>query len=153
MVAWRRYRGRMYRKAILEEMRKAAIIIQKAMRSKLRRLKKLKNSAANQIQRTWRIKCFIRKAYLRLVYRKSLRQLHHCASIIQKKWRHWHVYRNSPIAARYNKPIECNQILYFTKSLILVLNETAQKIIDWWRPLHEKKKEFEKNYRVCTDLF
>jgi hypothetical protein len=128
--AWRRYRGRIYRKQLRAQMNAAAMIIQRAAKQKLRRLRLAKNIAAYQIQRTWRRKLFIRKAILRCIYRKPLPTLHRAAAIIQTKWRRWKMFRNSPIAAEYNKPVD-------------VLKAHVKTIVDWWRPLHQKRKEKE----------
>jgi hypothetical protein len=63
--AFRRYRGRKLRKAIREKQYHAAVIIQRAARRKLVRIRSLKNDAAFIIQKAWRRKLFIKVAIMR----------------------------------------------------------------------------------------
>ena len=63
--AYRRYRGKQIRKAIRTEQYNAAVIIQKAARRKLARIRENKSQAAFIIQKTWRRKLFIRVTLLR----------------------------------------------------------------------------------------
>ena len=82
--------------------------------------------------------------YLNLgcIYRKPIRELHRCATLIQNKWRHWHAFRNSPIAAEYKTPVE-------------KLKAKVHLIQAWWKPLHLKRKERNSNYAQCkaaTDI-
>ena len=63
--AFRRYLGRKLRKAIRAEQYSAAIIIQRAARRKLIRIRSAKNEAAFAIQKAWRRRLFIRTALMR----------------------------------------------------------------------------------------
>ncbi|KAJ3131993.1 hypothetical protein HK100_005821 [Physocladia obscura] len=99
---WRRFRGRRDRKKLRELQYEAATIIQRVARRKLRHLHAKKHESARPIF-----------------------ELHQAAKIIQRKWRNWFMFRNSPIAAKYNARIE-------------QLESAVNKIITWWRPLHKK---------------
>ncbi|KAI9006126.1 hypothetical protein BC832DRAFT_470038 [Gaertneriomyces semiglobifer] len=139
--AWRAYRGRKMRARIREEQYRAAMVIQLYARKKLQRLRVLKNEAAAKIQRNWRRRKFIWLALLRCIYQQPIPELHRSASIIQRKWKHWHMFKNSPIAAKYNANIED-------------LQRAVNKIISWWRPLHQKLSEVkrlrEKHHAATT---
>lgn len=101
----------------------AACLIQQMARRKLRKIKLIKNLAASRIQKNWRRLKFIWLALLRCIYQQPIPELHKAAMIIQKKYRHWKVFKNSPLAQRYNKGMD-------------VLIAAVNKIIEWWRPLY-----------------
>lgn len=155
--AFRRYRGIKTRKAIRIQQHNASIIIQRAARRKLVRIRSLKNIAAFIIQKAWRRRVYIRLALmskrffviLGCIYRKPIRELHRCATLIQAKWRHWHAFRNSPIAAEYKIPVEGIKIQTNT----LELKAKVNFIQTWWKPLHEKRKEREFNQAVIIIIF
>ncbi|KAI9331354.1 hypothetical protein BDR26DRAFT_870379 [Obelidium mucronatum] len=120
---WRRYRGKRERKLLRERQYEAATIIQRVARRKLHGL------------------CFIWIALLRCIYQRPILELHRAAIVIQRKWRHWSMFRNSPIAAKYNAKME-------------VIETAVNKIIAWWRPLckkiSDKKRMKEKDYAATT---
>lgn len=62
--AFRRYRGIKLRKEIRIQQHNAALIIQRAARRKLVRIRSLKNAAAFIIQKAWRRKLFIKMALM-----------------------------------------------------------------------------------------
>jgi hypothetical protein len=103
---WRKYQGRQFRKRMRKQQYMAASIIQRMARKKLRKIRETKNLAAGKIQKFWRKKLLIWVALLRCVYRHSIKDLHNAASIIQKKWRNWHMFKNSPLAAKYQTKAE-----------------------------------------------
>ncbi|KAJ3300337.1 hypothetical protein HK104_001755 [Borealophlyctis nickersoniae] len=125
---WRRFRGRRIRNKIREEQYVAATLIQMMARKKLRKIRALKNDAAAKIQKNWRRKKFIWLALLRCIYQQPIPELHRAATVIQRKWRHWAMFRNSPIASKYNARIE--DILH-----------AISVIIAWWRPLYKRFSE------------
>ncbi|KAJ3256253.1 hypothetical protein HK103_005616 [Boothiomyces macroporosus] len=116
--AWRRYKGRMMRAKIRKEQYVAACTIQRIARKKLRALRALKNLAAAKIQKAWRRKMYIWIALLRTfelisgcIYRQTILTLHTAAKTIQQKWRHWHQFKNSPLASKYQTKMEGNNNL------------------------------------------
>ncbi|KAJ3272756.1 hypothetical protein HDV01_005284 [Terramyces sp. JEL0728] len=123
--AWRRYQGRKMRARIRREQYLAACTIQRMARRKLRALRELKNLAAVKIQKVWRRKMYIWIALLRCIYRQTILTLHTSAKIIQQKWRHWHQYKNSPLASKYQTKMED-------------LEKAVSVIINWWRPLYAR---------------
>ena len=85
------------------EHEKAAIVIQRMARKVLCKIRDKKNIAAAKIQKFWRKKMFIWIALLRCTYRQTIKGLHNAATTIQTKWRNWHMYKNSPLAAKYQR--------------------------------------------------
>ena len=75
-------------------------------------------------------------AHLGCIYQQPIAELHRAATIIQKKWRHWHMFKNSPLAAKYHRKVE-------------ELEEAATKIARWWRPLASKLTE-KRKFRIET---
>ncbi|KAI8848939.1 hypothetical protein BC829DRAFT_425405 [Chytridium lagenaria] len=79
---------------------------------------------------------YILTDYTGCIYQQPIPELHRAATVIQRKWRHWSMYRNSPIATRFNARIE---------DLVAAVN----KIILWWRPLYsrisDKRRMLEKH--------
>ncbi|KAJ3079282.1 hypothetical protein HK102_003882, partial [Quaeritorhiza haematococci] len=140
--AYRRHRGRVIRAAIRERQYAAATLIQRVARKKLLRIRALKNEAAAKIQKNWRRLKFIWMALLRCLYQRPMPELHRAATIIQRRWRNWHVYKNSPIATQYGVRLE-------------VLEALVNKIIAWWRPLHlelVERRKLEEKHRAATNI-
>ncbi|KAJ3197485.1 hypothetical protein HK101_003183 [Irineochytrium annulatum] len=138
--AWRRHRGRRQRIKLREEQYQAATLIQRLARRRLRKIRFIKDEAAARIQRNWRRRLFVWIALMRCIYQQPIPELHRAAAVIQTKWKHWSMFRNSPIAKRYNARIE---------DIIKAVN----RIIEWWRPLckritHQKQMR-EKNAAAC----
>ncbi|KAJ3097483.1 hypothetical protein HDU97_004850 [Phlyctochytrium planicorne] len=123
--AWRRFRGRRERAKLREMQYMAATLIQRVARRKLRKLRAVKEEAVAKIQKNWRRRMFIWIALMRCIYQQPIPELHRAANAIQRKWRHWSMYRNSPIATRFNARME---------DIIAAVN----KIIEWWRPLFKR---------------
>ncbi|KAI9363417.1 hypothetical protein DFJ73DRAFT_811117 [Zopfochytrium polystomum] len=140
--AWRRYRGRIERAILREKQYRAATLIQRVARKKLRQIRAKKNEAAAIIQKNWRRKLFIWMALLRCIYKQPLSELHRCATVIQRKWKHWSMFRNSPIATKYNARME-------------VLVRAVNTIINWWRPLHasyEERSKMGEKFRAAVTI-
>jgi hypothetical protein len=123
--AWRRHRGRVLRKKLKSEQHDAAVKIQRMARRKLRKIRETKNISAAKIQKCWRRRVLIWVALLRCIYQSPIRELHHSATVIQRKWRHWRTFKNSPFADKYRHKMED-------------LIEAANKIRRWWLPLASK---------------
>jgi hypothetical protein len=109
--AWRRFQGKKMREQIKKEQYRAACIIQRMARRKLRKIREIKNNAAFKIQKAWRRKCHIWVALLRCIYRQPISTLHNAAMTIQRKWRNWHMFKNSPLASKYHRRIEGKKCL------------------------------------------
>ncbi|KAJ3204434.1 hypothetical protein HK099_001163 [Clydaea vesicula] len=127
--AWRRYQGKIIRNTLRALQFNAASIIQNMARKKLRKIKLMKNLAAAKIQKNWRKKKFVWIALLRCIYQQTIFELHKSASLIQRRYRHWKTFKNSPIAQKYNKRIEGQ------------IEKSVNKIIAWWKPLYKKVSE------------
>ncbi|KAJ3321197.1 hypothetical protein HDV06_004540 [Boothiomyces sp. JEL0866] len=133
--AWRRYQGRKMRARIRKEQYLAACTIQRMARRKLRELRELKNLAAAKIQKAWRRKMYIWIALLRCIYRQTILTLHTAAKTIQQKWRHWHQFKNSPLASKYQTRMED-------------LEKAVSVIINWWRPLYARLIDIRSSRKV-----
>jgi len=96
---YRRYRGKIMRKALREEMVDAAIHIQRAAKRFLNRRLRLKNVAARVIQRNWRLKRYWTLMILSVIYRQPLIRLHRSATTIQRAVRE---YNKKQLARRRN---------------------------------------------------
>ncbi|KAJ3345005.1 hypothetical protein HDU91_007491, partial [Kappamyces sp. JEL0680] len=149
-IAWRKYQGRLMRARIRKEQYLASCVIQRMARKKLRKIRELKNIAAGKIQKVWRRKRLIWVALLRCIYRQTIKSLHSAATIIQRKWRHWHstyraeltlVFKNSPLASKYQKKVEGTRALQF----MLDLESAVNTIIRWWRPFYARLVEIRRN--------
>jgi hypothetical protein len=80
-------------------------------RRKLGKIRDIKNQAAFKIQRNWRKKLLLWVALLRCIYRQPIIILHNAATTIQRKWRHWHMFRNSPLASKYHRKVQGTVLL------------------------------------------
>nr|KAJ3421640.1 hypothetical protein HK105_002847 [Polyrhizophydium stewartii] len=140
----RRFQGRKMRERIRKEQYEAAVLIQRMARKKLRKIREVKNESAAKIQKFWRRKKFIWIALLRCIYQQPIPELHRAATVIQRKWRHWHMFKNSPLASKYQTKIEGWN-----------LEKAVNKIIQWWRPLHSHLAEINEARRrnkAATDI-
>jgi hypothetical protein len=92
-LAWRRYRGRKWRKATRIAQQHAATVIQRATRRWLQRQSLVRNEAAKIIQRNWRLQMFMRFCLMKAKYRKPLRDLHRAAKLVQRNYRLFQTHR------------------------------------------------------------
>ncbi|KAJ3371668.1 hypothetical protein GGF31_002647 [Allomyces arbusculus] len=126
--AWRVFRGRRWRRELLSAQHRAAVLIQRMARRKLRRVRAAKHHAALVIQRNWRVRMYMSVCLMRLKYRQPVAVLHHAARTIQTKFRDWARFRNSPFASRFRKKLE-------------QIDHAARIIARWWRPLYARLLE------------
>ena len=143
--AWRRLQGRRMRQKIQKEQHIAAIIIQRMARKILCKVRDQKSIAAGKIQRFWRKRMFIWIALLRCIYRQTIKSLHNAATIIQKKWRNWHMFKNSPLAAKYQRKMSGLATFTSIMTYFIDLEEASNVIIHWWRPFYSRLVEIRKN--------
>jgi hypothetical protein len=66
--------------------------------------------------------CYVTDSKTGCIYHEPISVLHRQATIIQRKWRLWKAFKNSPLALKYNCKVED-------------LEKAATKIAVWWRPL------------------
>ncbi|KXS13535.1 hypothetical protein M427DRAFT_369481 [Gonapodya prolifera JEL478] len=140
--AWRRHRGRILRQQLRQQQYAAATLIQRLCRRYLRKLRFKKEQACIIIQRNWRRKLFIWVALLRTKYQTSIPQMHHAATRIQRRYRQWALYKNSPVAAMYRRKIE---------DIIAAVN----LICTWWRPIYQKiveRRALQKKHDAATSI-
>ena len=105
-TVWRQQIGKQKQTLLQSVQIISAIKIQITLRSYFGRRRQKKTQAAIKIQRTWRRKCFIWYALLRTIYQQPIPELHRSATIIQRAWRNWFIYKNNPLAHKYNKRLE-----------------------------------------------
>jgi hypothetical protein len=106
---------------VRREQFRAASLIQARARLKLYHIRIRKNRAASSIQRAWRRRVFIWIALLRCIYRCPITELHAAATVIQTRWRAWHLYKNNPIASKYRQTLD-------------VIQRAVNRIGAWWQP-------------------
>ena len=126
-IAWRRYIGKVKRQKALTLRNQAVRKIQYVVRKWLKKLMAAKGVSACKIQKFWRIKLFLHASILQLRYRVRIADLHAGATVIQLRWRQWNMYRHSPLAGKYRRP------LFELKSNVLII-ET------WWLYYCRQKK-------------
>jgi hypothetical protein len=149
-LAWRMYKGRKLRNKIRKEQHMAACIIQRMARKKLRKIKEQKNIAAGKIQKAWRRKRLIWVALLRCIYRQTIKALHNAATVIQRKWRHWHsnLKISHTSVQKFTSGIKISDENGRYASLLVHgvdLEKAANTIIHWWRPLFARLVEIRRS--------